>query len=143
VVQTADERAENVELANRQEQEFCRELVGGVAFRIAGGKPVDCLAFMDSGYVDIVECKASNKDEFIITKADMDKCIQLVRDNIYKGIRSRLVVEIWLPHHKIKRKCIFDEHYRGGCLRVKFDEVKRAIRVRELACNEEVEDGSN
>ena len=137
-MQTSEDRAENVALADRQEQEFVRELKDGIAYRISGGRPIDCIAFMNSGYVDIVECKASYKDEFIITKEDMLKGIKEVQDKGKKGLRSRLCVEIWLPHHKIKRKVFFNGNYNGGCLRVKFDPSKRAIRVRELLNQEDI-----
>jgi len=111
------EKAKRIKRAEKQEISFCQR-TRDPSYHMAGGRPIDALVFRDKAIIDVIDCKFSDKKEFIIWKGDIRKGLQHVAKLKQKGFNARFCIDMHFPKSRKRRKIyIAGESWKGGSIK--------------------------
>jgi len=99
-----------------QEQSYVRS-TRDPAFRTASSKPMDCVVFRNGGYVEVVDCKFSDNGSMVVSKDDIAKGLKLVSELQRRGHNAILVLDIWFPGKRIRRRWPVPSDMEGWSIR--------------------------
>lgn len=105
---TKKSRRDNVYRAIAHEQKFVRN-TRDPAYRIASSKPVDAIVFRANGIVELVDCKLTYKDSFVINYKDIEKGLKTANRLWQKGFQARFVIEMNFVSNRKSRKIIIND----------------------------------
>jgi hypothetical protein len=116
-VKEAELKAKRVARAAAQEQQYIRRS-RDPGFRTASSKPVDCVVGRKGGILEIVDCKFTDSDSFVISYKDIIKGIDECKKWERNGFHAHFIVDMWFPRRKRRRKVLLTDDDYGYSVRV-------------------------